>query len=132
MNHTLGDPFSPLHPKLKRLALDLSHVADLTAGLGIEAGFIHDQPDRLALAIEVAALMQALAIDPAQDLLLSTGPLDDLDHATPTPKFGSKVGIDATQKGPLEGRQREWPPDIVMSPEVKELVNSKWSEYGIE
>ena len=71
-------------------------------------------------------------IDPAQDLLLSTGPLDDLDHATPTPKFGSKVGIDATQKGPLEGRQREWPPDIVMSPEVKELVNSKWSEYGIE
>lgn len=71
-------------------------------------------------------------IDPAQDLLLSSGPLDDLDHATPTPKFGSKVGIDATQKGPLEGRQREWPPDIVMSPEIKELVDRKWGEYGIE
>ena len=71
-------------------------------------------------------------IDPAQDLVLSTGPIDDLDHATPTPKFGSKVGIDATQKGPLEGRQREWPPDIVMSPEIKELVSRKWSEYGIE
>ena len=71
-------------------------------------------------------------IDPAQDLVLSSGPIDDLDHATPTPKFGSKVGIDATQKGPLEGRQREWPPDIVMSPEVKELVDRKWSEYGIE
>ena len=70
-------------------------------------------------------------IDPAQDILMTSGPLDDLDHATPTPKFGSKVGIDATQKGPSEGRQREWPPDIVMSPEIKELVDRKWTDYGI-
>ena len=70
-------------------------------------------------------------IDPAQDFVFTKGPIDDLDFASPTPKFGSKVGIDATQKGPLEGRQREWPPDIVMSPEVKELVDRKWSEYGI-
>ena len=71
-------------------------------------------------------------IDPAQDFVFTTGPIDDLDHASPTPKFGSKVGIDATIKGPLEGgRQREWPPDIVMTPEVKELVDRKWSEYGI-
>ena len=70
-------------------------------------------------------------IDPSQDILFATGPLDDLDHATPTPKFGSKVGIDATAKGPMEGRQREWPPDIVMSPEVKALVDRKWAEYGI-
>ena len=70
-------------------------------------------------------------IDPAQDFVFTKGPIDDLDFASPTPKFGSKVGIDATQKGPLEGRQREWPPDIIMSPEVKELVDRKWSEYGI-
>ena len=70
-------------------------------------------------------------IDPAQDILMTSGPLDDLDHATPTPKYGSKVGIDATQKGPSEGRQREWPPDIVMSPEIKELVDRKWTDYGI-
>jgi 4-hydroxy-3-polyprenylbenzoate decarboxylase len=70
-------------------------------------------------------------IDPAQDFVFTKGPIDDLDFASPTPKFGSKVGIDATQKGPLEGRQREWPPDIVMSPEVKELVDRKWIEYGI-
>ena len=71
-------------------------------------------------------------IDPAQDFVFTTGPIDDLDHASPTPKFGSKVGIDATIKGPLEGgRQREWPPDIVMTPEIKELVDRKWSEYGI-
>lgn len=70
-------------------------------------------------------------IDPAQDILMTSGPLDDLDHATPTPKFGSKVGIDATQKGPSEGRQREWPPDILMSPEIKDLVDRKWTDYGI-
>jgi 4-hydroxy-3-polyprenylbenzoate decarboxylase len=71
-------------------------------------------------------------IDPAQDFVFTTGPIDDLDHASPTPKFGSKVGIDATIKGPLEGgRKREWPPDIVMTPEIKQLVDRKWSEYGI-
>ncbi|PKB67886.1 MAG: menaquinone biosynthesis decarboxylase [SAR202 cluster bacterium Io17-Chloro-G4] len=71
-------------------------------------------------------------IDPAQDLVITRGPIDDLDHASPTPKFGSKVGIDATQKGPLEGRQREWPPDILMSPEIKSLVDTKWGEYNID
>jgi len=71
-------------------------------------------------------------IDPAQDILFASGPLDDLDHAAPTPKFGSKIGIDATRKGPLEGRQREWPPDIVMSRDIKALVDHKWNEYGIE
>ena len=71
-------------------------------------------------------------IDPGQDFIFSTGPLDDLDHASPTPKFGSKVGIDATIKGPLEGgRQKEWPPDIVMDPEIRELVDRKWGDYGI-
>ena len=70
-------------------------------------------------------------IDPAQDILFASGPLDDLDHSSPTPKFGSKLGIDATAKGSMEGRQREWPPDIVMSPEIKALVDSKWAEYGL-
>ncbi len=70
-------------------------------------------------------------IDPAQDILFASGPLDDLDHSSPTPKYGSKMGIDATAKGPMEGRQREWPPDIVMSPEVKALVDNKWVEYGL-
>ena len=70
-------------------------------------------------------------IDPSQDILFASGPLDDLDHASPTPKLGSKMGIDATAKGPMEGRQREWPPDIVMSPEIVSLVDSKWAEYGL-
>ena len=70
-------------------------------------------------------------IDAARDIITVQGPVDDLDHASPTPKFGSKVGIDATAKGPGEGNPREWPPDIVMSDEVKALVDSKWNLYGI-
>ena len=70
-------------------------------------------------------------IDAARDIITVQGPVDDLDHASPTPKFGSKVGIDATAKGPGEGNPREWPPDIVMSDDVKALVDSKWDQYGI-
>ena len=70
-------------------------------------------------------------IDPSRDVVFADGPVDDLDHASPSPKFGSKMGIDATAKGPMDGRAREWPPLIEMTDEVKALVDSRWSEYGI-
>jgi 4-hydroxy-3-polyprenylbenzoate decarboxylase len=70
-------------------------------------------------------------ISPDRDLVVVNGPLDDLDVATPTPKFGGKLGIDATQKGPLEGYPGQWPPDIEMSAEVRNLVDRRWAEYGI-
>jgi 4-hydroxy-3-polyprenylbenzoate decarboxylase len=69
-------------------------------------------------------------VDPKRDVLLTEGPLDHLDHA-PTLQFrGGKLGIDATHKGTAEGT-REWPDEIVMSPEVRELVDSRWGEYGL-
>lgn len=71
-------------------------------------------------------------LDPARDLVLVSGPLDDLDHASSTPKFGGKLGIDATRKLPQEGYSRQWPPDIVMTPEVKALVDRRWAEYGLD
>ncbi|MBI4201399.1 MAG: menaquinone biosynthesis decarboxylase [Chloroflexi bacterium] len=70
-------------------------------------------------------------IDPSHDVLFASGPLDDLDHAALEAKLGSKMGVDATAKGPMEGRARAWPPDIVMSDEVKALVDRRWGEYGI-
>ena len=70
-------------------------------------------------------------IDPARDVTFAEGPIDDLDHSPQVPKYGSKMGIDATAKGPMDGRTREWPPDIVMSEEIKRLVEGKWHEYGI-
>nr|WP_302598463.1 menaquinone biosynthesis decarboxylase [uncultured Cellulosilyticum sp.] len=41
------------------------------------------------------------------------------------------VMIDATKKGELDGHTRVWPNDIEMSTEIKQLVDSKWREYGI-
>ena len=71
-------------------------------------------------------------INPSADVVFAEGPLDDLDHATPTPKFGGKMGIDATAKTRGEnGRTQDWPPDIAMSEEIRRLVDRRWGEYGI-
>lgn len=69
-------------------------------------------------------------IDARRDLLISEGPLDALDHASPLPHYGNRLGIDATKKWPEEGHSREWPDDIEMSDEVKKLVSERWAEYG--
>ncbi len=69
-------------------------------------------------------------VDPACDIVLGEGPADHLDHATARQFVGGKLGIDATAKGPAEGR-REWPAEIEMSPEVRELVDRRWPEYGV-
>ncbi len=70
-------------------------------------------------------------VDPRRDTVIVDGPLDALDHSSPLPYYGSKIGIDATRKGPGEGHQREWPADIVMSQEVRERVDRRWKELGI-
>lgn len=69
-------------------------------------------------------------IDAGRDVVIVDGPLDALDHASPLPHYGHKMGIDATKKWPSEGHDREWPDDIRMTPEVKEMVNRRWREYG--
>jgi 4-hydroxy-3-polyprenylbenzoate decarboxylase len=70
-------------------------------------------------------------VDPGRDVMISEGPLDHLDHAPTRQFYGGKLGIDATHKGPAEGT-REWPPEIVMSDDMKELVDRRWAEYGID
>jgi 4-hydroxy-3-polyprenylbenzoate decarboxylase len=69
-------------------------------------------------------------VDPARDVVLGHGPADHLDHATTRQFSSGKLGLDATAKGPAEGA-REWPPEIEMSPEVRELVDRRWAEYGL-
>ena len=68
-------------------------------------------------------------VDPKRDLLLTEGPLDQLDHAPTLACYGGKLGIDATHKGPAEGA-RDWPEEISMSDDVRALVDSRWGEYG--
>ncbi len=70
-------------------------------------------------------------VDAGRDLVFAPGPVDVLDHAAPLPSLGTKLGIDATRKGPEEGYMREWPPDIVMSDDVKAAVTKRWAEFGL-
>ena len=69
-------------------------------------------------------------VDPARDVVVTEGPADHLDHATVRQFVGGKLGIDATAKLPEEGA-REWPVEIEMSAEIRELVDRRWTEYGL-
>ncbi len=70
-------------------------------------------------------------IDPQRDVVFTKGPADVLDHSAQHFSFGSKMGIDGTRKWPDEGFTRPWPDKIVMSEEIRKLVDSKWKKYGL-
>ncbi len=69
-------------------------------------------------------------VDPKRDILLTDGPLDELDISSSYELYGSKIGVDCTRKWREEGMERPWPPDIVMSEEIKNRVTQRWREYG--
>jgi len=69
-------------------------------------------------------------VDPRRDTMIVDGPVDALEHASPIPHYGSKMGIDATRKWASEGFAREWPEDIRMNEDIVELVTRRWKEYG--
>ncbi len=71
--------------------------------------------------------------DPARDVLIvPSAPTDSLDHASPIPNLGSKMGIDATIKWKEEGYNREWPEVVDVDEKTRKLVDSRWSEYFTE
>jgi len=70
-------------------------------------------------------------IDPERDTEFVLGPVETLDHASRLPKYGSKLGIDATRKWPEEGFTRPWPDPIVMDEATRQLVDRRWREYGL-
>lgn len=70
-------------------------------------------------------------VDPKRDTLMVEGPLDVLDHSSPNPYYGYKMGFDATRKWKEEGHPREWPQDIKMSEDIKKKVDQNWEKYGI-
>ncbi len=59
-----------------------------------------------------------LQADPARDLELVHGPVDQLSISNPLPNFGGKIGIDATRKGPGDGFPRPWPEEIRADPQA--------------
>ncbi len=70
-------------------------------------------------------------VDPARDVVLSSGPLDQLDHAPNIQSLGGKIGFDATAKWDSEGYGREWPEVARMSDDVRQRVDARWASFGI-
>jgi 4-hydroxy-3-polyprenylbenzoate decarboxylase len=70
-------------------------------------------------------------IDPRRDLVIVDGPMDDLDHAALRHRFGGKLGVDATEKGPLDDVTQPWPEEIRMSEEIRDRVTRRWKDYGL-
>jgi 4-hydroxy-3-polyprenylbenzoate decarboxylase len=70
--------------------------------------------------------------DAARDVtIIDNTPTDTLDPASPLVNLGSKLGIDATQKTKEEGYQREIQELVLVDEDTKNLVDAKWSSYGI-
>ena len=70
-------------------------------------------------------------VDPERDCVIVKGPLDVLDHSSPTPRYGAKMGIDATRTWAEEGHPREWPDELAMDPAVVARVTARWAEFGL-
>jgi 4-hydroxy-3-polyprenylbenzoate decarboxylase len=65
-------------------------------------------------------------VDPARDVEITRGPVDDLDDAALFPAYGGKMGIDATRKWPSEGVTREWPRRLVTSDAARARADAIW------
>jgi 4-hydroxy-3-polyprenylbenzoate decarboxylase len=70
-------------------------------------------------------------IDPERDIQFTLGPVDQLEHASRLPSYGSKMGIDATAKWPGEGFTRPWPDEIKMDEATKHRVDRMWKDLGL-
>jgi len=70
--------------------------------------------------------------DAARDtIIINNTPTDTLDPASPLVNLGSKMGIDATQKTKEEGYEREIQQLVKVDDKTKNLVDSKWTDYGL-
>jgi 4-hydroxy-3-polyprenylbenzoate decarboxylase len=73
----------------------------------------------------------ATTVDPRRDVqIIENAVTDELDHASSTPRLGSKMIIDATRKL-REELGREWPERVEPDPEVARRVDERWREFGI-
>lgn len=70
-------------------------------------------------------------VDWQRDLVLTQGPVDQLDHAASQLSFGGKVGVDATAKWPEEGYARTWPEKVSMDPEVTQRIDELVKKFGL-
>ena len=68
---------------------------------------------------------------PGRDTVFCEGPTYEGDHAAPVMGMGHKLGIDATRKLAAEGHDRGWPDALQFSRETTDLIDRRWTEYGL-
>jgi 4-hydroxy-3-polyprenylbenzoate decarboxylase len=73
----------------------------------------------------------AVNVDPSHDVIIGKGPGNFLDHAAVEPLCGGKLLLDATAKMPGEQRPH-WPELLEIDSTVRDLVDRRWSEYGLD
>ncbi len=79
------------------------------------------------------AAWQALGnVDWSRDVVITEGPVDQLDHASYREAFGGKIGVDATAKWPEEGYTRGWPQVARMDEAVVERMAALWRRLWSE
>jgi 4-hydroxy-3-polyprenylbenzoate decarboxylase len=71
--------------------------------------------------------------EPSRDIIiLNNTPADTLDPSSPIRNLGSKLGIDATVKGPDEGHHRQSFDPVNPDPSTVKRVNSRLEELGLK
>ncbi len=130
--------------ELVRDAGGTNHRVLADAGLAIvsvdkdRGGRGRDLLEQLAAHEASRGLKLVLAVDSSVDVddlgavaFRAFGNTDPVRDAVRPAATGRPLGIDATTKHADEGYTRDWPADIVMTEQVKQLVDDRWSEYGI-
>ncbi len=70
-------------------------------------------------------------VDPKRDIFcMDATPVDNLDFTSATTGLGSKLGVDATNKGPGE-TSRTWGRPIIKDPEIVARIDRLWSDLEL-
>jgi 4-hydroxy-3-polyprenylbenzoate decarboxylase len=69
-------------------------------------------------------------VHPGRDVFNHLGPGDVAEHAIPAPGASHSLALDATAKLPDE-HGGPWPAPTVQSEAIRQLVHSRWAEYGL-
>ncbi len=131
---SLGGPHSFLFASIRKTYSGQAHrVANALLGWAplMATKFIVVVDDDINVHDTSAVWARAGAhVHPPRDIVVQAGPGDPADHAAIAAGLGQSVAIDATAKLADE-HPRPWPPPLIASAATRELVDSRWRQYGL-
>lgn len=88
------------------------------------SAYMESHPDKFVIAVDHD-------VNPADLSTVMWKVFNNIDATRDLVVKGTKVGIDATKKLREEGLTRDWPNDIVMSDDMKQYVDERWTSYDL-